>query len=346
MSPEMAIGPKKWMFTSRLYKNNIVAIFVVEAHCVLHWSKDFRTTFAELWRLRNWLGNHVPFGACTATLTYTERPFLVTALQLIRPTFMEKSSNRPNIRLEAKLCDIDEYGLEQLAAPLIFQIKQLDFKVKPLLIFTRTKAIGDVLTNILNEGLGCLDPETSRGYLCAEHICRDKIYGDDIQDKAAILEDFKDPNGLVRILVASVALGMGVDLGTLTHVWCVGQPSTLSAWVQMLGRVGRYGEESVAYLFIAKGVRMEDAMRRYCDTCSDILDQTRPYIEIPQCLRMHVDEHFRGPNASFPDIVEQQPGSTPEEKAQSCCLVCAAYGKMLYFHDVGKYSFHFSNELF
>ena len=82
-----------------------------------------------------------------------------------------------------------------------------------------------------------------------------------------IIEDFANANGCIRILIATIAFGMGIDVkGTHTAIM-VGRPSDLDDYLQMSGRIGRYGKEStsiiVQYPGDTVGRTISSAMARY-----------------------------------------------------------------------------------
>ncbi|VDI04411.1 Hypothetical predicted protein, partial [Mytilus galloprovincialis] len=70
------------------------------------------------------------------------------------------------------------------------------------------------------------------------------------QLKAWITQDMKDlEKGSLRLLYATEAYGMGIDVPDVRHVVHIGPPSTMETFVQEIGRCGRDGEPSSATLF-------------------------------------------------------------------------------------------------
>ncbi|XP_022806642.1 Werner syndrome ATP-dependent helicase-like [Stylophora pistillata] len=63
-----------------------------------------------------------------------------------------------------------------------------------------------------------------------------------------VISSLKYPHGSVRIIIATSALGMGVDMKGLHRVINYGPPNTIEAYVQAFGRVGRDGANSEALL--------------------------------------------------------------------------------------------------
>ena len=67
-----------------------------------------------------------------------------------------------------------------------------------------------------------------------------------IQDH--VLQSLKDPIGKVRIVIATNALRIGVDIKGLHHATNYGPPPDLESYVQEMGRAGRDGAYSEAGL--------------------------------------------------------------------------------------------------
>lgn len=83
-------------------------------------------------------------------------------------------------------------------------------------------------------------------------------------------------NSTVRVVFATVAMGMGVDIPAIRHIIHIGPPRTIQQFFQETGRAGRDGKPSRAVLYynnrdIAKNkVGLQESVRNYCmseDTC-------------------------------------------------------------------------------
>jgi superfamily II DNA helicase RecQ len=65
--------------------------------------------------------------------------------------------------------------------------------------------------------------------------------------KSKILSTIKEPNSTLRIIIATNAVGMGLDFQS-NHVIHYGPPSEYDAYLQQIGRVGRDGSACHAML--------------------------------------------------------------------------------------------------
>ena len=91
--------------------------------------------------------------------------------------------------------------------------------------------------------------------------------------KDQILKELTSPESKVRVIFATVAMGMGVDIPSIWHVIHVGPPRTIREYFQETGRAGRAGRDgcfSTATLYynnrdIAKNRQgMSEEVRTFC----------------------------------------------------------------------------------
>ncbi len=87
--------------------------------------------------------------------------------------------------------------------------------------------------------------------------------------KNRILSSFTDPNGFVRIVVATIAFGLGIDAPDVRYIVHWGPSNSIAAYIQETGRSGRDGLDAEATLYYNKsdisGVSsVTDDMKVYC----------------------------------------------------------------------------------
>lgn len=73
--------------------------------------------------------------------------------------------------------------------------------------------------------------------------------------KELIMSMFRDTNSKLRVLIATTAFSMGIDIPDIRQVYHWGAPSDLEQYLQEIGRAGRDGKDSRALLINAKGYR-------------------------------------------------------------------------------------------
>lgn len=123
------------------------------------------------------------------------------------------------------------------------------------------------------------------------HSCTDE------ENKKVILKSFSDPHGDIRVLVATIAFGMGVNCKGVHTTVHVGPSKNLEAYVQESGRAGRDGSPSKA-IIIYHGLMMVH-----------VEDDIKKYVTSTTCRRAVLMQPFG---------IDLQ-----SEPHHSCCDVCA-----------------------
>ena len=86
--------------------------------------------------------------------------------------------------------------------------------------------------------------------------------------KEAILAAFTDCKSPLRVVIATIVFGMGLDCPNIRKVLHWGVPSDIESYVQETGRAGRDDKEAKAVLYYSKGdlgvKHVEGKMKRYC----------------------------------------------------------------------------------
>ena len=123
--------------------------------------------------------------------------------------------------------------------------------------------------------------------------------------KEMIMQQLKSKCSTVRIVFATVAIGMGVDILSIRVVIHVGPPSSIQMYFQETGRAGRDGLPSKAILYynnrdIARNRHIGSDMTSFCK------------IE-DQCLRKFLLDYLQCGKQMNPII------------AHNCCSTCVPY---------------------
>ena len=85
------------------------------------------------------------------------------------------------------------------------------------------------------------------------------------RNKSVILQSLRDSDGSCRVVSATNALGMGIDVKGLSTIIHYGPSIDLESYMQEIGRAGRDGQQSCAYL-LYHGQQLRhtrDTMRNY-----------------------------------------------------------------------------------
>jgi ATP-dependent DNA helicase RecQ len=241
-----------------------IALFAIdEAHCVSQWGHDFRPEYLELAVLHaRW--PEVPRIALTATADPPTRREIAAKLGLADARMFLGGFDRPNIRYEVM-------PKSNARAQLSRFLRDRHKGDSGIVYCLTRKRAEETAAQLVREGLSALPYHAG---LAA-----------DVRRAA----QRKFVNDEARIIVATVAFGMGIDKPDVRFVYHLDPPKSLEAYYQETGRAGRdglpatammtWGVSDVAQLrqFIASGDsearrRVEhhklSALLGYCETAS------------------------------------------------------------------------------
>jgi ATP-dependent DNA helicase RecQ len=196
-------------------------LVIDEAHCVSAWGHDFRPDYLYIAEAHRQLGSP-PILALTATApTQVRRDierqlFGVEEASTRHLQVVALDSFRPNLCL-ATLNVSDKDGKYQQLVDLCQQLPGSG------IVYARTRRDCEELAALL----------LSQG-VDAVH------YHAGITDRAGVQDRFM--RGEVRVIVATIAFGMGIDKGNIRFIIHFGLPDSLEAYYQEAGRAGRDGE--------------------------------------------------------------------------------------------------------
>ncbi|HEY8937593.1 MAG TPA: DNA helicase RecQ [Cyclobacteriaceae bacterium] len=213
-------------FISFLRELNISLIAIDEAHCISQWGHDFRPEYLMLSRLKKEFPE-VPVIALTATADQVTRRDILDKLNLKNAKTFISSFNRPNIR----------YTVEPKRKSFERLIEFLnDHRDEAGIIYCLSRSSTETLAQQLKqEGFHALP----------YHAGLEK------EQRAKHQELFLKDD--VKIIVATIAFGMGIDKSNVRFVVHMDLPKSIEGYYQETGRAGRDGLPSEALLFFSYG---------------------------------------------------------------------------------------------
>lgn len=259
-------------FIKQLSSFNISLIAIDEAHCISHWGHDFRPDYLNLAHLKKSLPN-VPVIALTATADRLTRKDIVEKLELESPNIFISSFNRPNIRYTVVP---KRNSLEKI---FDFLEKRKD---ESGIIYCLSRASTEQLAEDLKR----------QGFQALPYHA-----GLEKETRAKHQELFLRDE--VKIMVATIAFGMGIDKSNVRYVVHTDLPKNIESYYQETGRAGRDGLDSEALLFytyadVAKMKRFAqvDGNPEQTEISLKKLDRMAEYGDLSTCRRKFLLNYF------------------------------------------------------
>jgi len=270
ISPERLNTPKMQAILSSIKINFFV---IDEAHCISEWGHEFRDDYRSLSILKERFAG-INIAAFTATATPAVQEDIKRLLNLQNPLVIKGLAYRRNLKITIQ--QRTRRGFDEL---LEFLNPRKEFCG---IIYMPSRKKCEILCEFL----------TSHGFSAQFYHA-----GMDTHERDSVFESFIHDKA--KIIVATIAFGMGIDKSDIRYVVHMSMPKTIENYYQEIGRAGRDGESAEALMLYSSEDLIYSKMRineieneNYRRILQEKLTRIYQFVSTETCRHQFIANYF------------------------------------------------------
>lgn len=278
--------------------NNIGLFVIDEAHCISDWGHDFRPDYRRIVRVLQAMPSNVPVLATTATannrVVNDIKSQLGKNILLQRGSLVRKSLKLQNINMPspaARMAWLAQIIPTLSGSGIVYTLTQRDAER-----LTEWLQINNINAKAYHAGI--TPPDKVFPQLC-HHL------GTSINEFEALRDEYKKSaykeyleqrllKNDIKVLVATVALGMGFDKADLGFVIHFQRPASVVHYYQQVGRAGRAVDEAYGILLCGEDddniadffIQNAFPPQQHIDEILNVLEQSDEGLSVPEIQRV------------------------------------------------------------
>ncbi|HCM33713.1 RecQ family ATP-dependent DNA helicase [Chryseobacterium sp.] len=218
VSPERLTNTQ---FLQNMEEIELSFIAVDEAHCISEWGQDFRPSYQNIKGFRS-NNPEIPCLALTATATPKVLKEIKNKLELRNPAVFQKSFKRDNIKIFT----------EEVSDKFQRVLDILKYNNDSGIVYVRTRKEAELLAEFLKKNQLKNVDYFHAGLTTKEKNSKQNTWN----------------NSDNQVLISTNAFGMGIDKDNVRFVLHCSPAPSLENFYQEIGRSGRDGKESFAFM--------------------------------------------------------------------------------------------------
>ena len=280
-------------------------LVIDECHCITEWGYTFRDAYLKIGNFIDSLPKRPIVFACSATILDDKQDEIINLLHMRNPKTFRMNLKRDNLVLIKRNMTSDKKSLEnRLRERFKMMVKYIRKYRKDgsVVIYALTTGYVDAIYNYLS------DLYPNEVVKCHSQIKPDKL-------KHQMEMDFL--TGKKKIMVATTAFGMGIDVPDVELILHFNIPISMTDYIQQIGRAGRDGRKAHCVLFYDHNG----------DDGKIIASLIKKSAENPKAASImkknhqQISEFVDSTNCMVQDILSYQ--GQEETKSCKCCINCA-----------------------